>query len=126
MKFISMVRATKESEAGMPPSPAMIAAIGKFAEEAVRAGVVIEMGGLLPSSMGARVRAAGGKVTVTDGPFAELKELIGGYAILEAKSKAEAIELTRKFMQVHIDVLGSAYEGECELRQLFDPPGGGQ
>jgi len=113
-----MVRSSKESEAGMPPSPEMMAAIGKLAGELMQSGVFIEMGGLMPSSKGARVRAANGKVTVIDGPFAEYKELIGGYAILETKTKEEAIELTRKFMQVHIDVMGPDYEGECELRQL--------
>jgi hypothetical protein len=121
MRFIGMVKATRESEAGNPPNPALMTAIGDLAAEAMRAGVIIDMGGLLPSAMGARVRASGGKVTVTDGPFAELKELVGGYAILEAKSKAEAVEFTRKFMQVHVDVLGAAYEGECEVRQLFGP-----
>jgi hypothetical protein len=75
MRFIAMVKATKESEAGQPPNPSLMAAIGKLAEESARAGVVIEMGGLLPSAMGARVRTSGGKVTVIDGPFAEFKEL---------------------------------------------------
>lgn len=121
MRFISMVKATKESEAGAPPNPALMGAIEKLAAESMEAGVILEMGGLLPSSKGARVRASGGKISVVDGPFAEYKELIGGYAILEAKSKSEAVEFTRRFMQVHVDVLGAAYEGECEVRQLFSP-----
>jgi hypothetical protein len=79
---------------------------------------------LLPSSTGARVRTSGGKVTVVDGPFTEFKELVGGYAILEANSKAEAVEYARKFMQIHLEVMGSSYEGECEVRPLFGPDGG--
>jgi len=67
------------------------------------------------------VRASGGKMTVTDGPFAETKELIGGFAILEAASKEEAIELGKKFMQLHVDVLGQTYEGTLEVRPMFDP-----
>ncbi len=72
--------------------------------------------------MGSRVHAAGGKITVVDGPFAETKVLIAGYAILEVNSKQEAIEQAVKLLQVHIDVLGPSYEGECEVRQIFGPP----
>jgi hypothetical protein len=80
------------------------------------------MGGLLPSSKGARVRVRKGKITVVDGPFAEAKELIGGYAVFELASKEEAIQSAREFMQLHVDVLGPSYEGECEVRQLADAP----
>ena len=121
MRFMMMVKADKDSEAGVPPSQELIAAIGKHTEEAIKAGIVLSNGGLLPSSMGARVRLAGGKLSVSDGPFAETKELIGGYAIVEAKSKHEAVELAKEFMKIHGDVLGSSYEGECEVRQMFDP-----
>ena len=78
---------------------------------------------LLPSSKGARVRVSAGKMTVTDGPFAETKELIGGFAILEAASKEEAIRLGKEFMQLHVDVLGQSYEGTLEVRPMFDPAG---
>ena len=78
----------------------------------------------MPSSQGARLRLAGGKLTVTDGPFAEAKELIGGYAIVQAKSKEEAIELGKNFLKVHEEVLGLSYEGECEVRQMYDGPHG--
>jgi hypothetical protein len=122
MKFMSIVKATKESESGVPPSPALMAAVGKISEEAMRKGVLIEMGGLAPSSMGARVRAAGGEITVTDGPFAEIKEVIAGYAILEVASREEAIIEARRFLQASLDALGPSYEGECEVRQIF---GGG-
>ncbi len=120
MRFMMMVKGDKDYEAGRPPDPKLIAALGKHTEEAVKAGVVIGIGGLQPSSMGARVQVAEGKVTVTDGPFAEAKELIGGYAIAQVKSKAEAIELAKNFMKIHVDVLGPSYEGECEVRQMFD------
>ena len=119
MRFISIVRATKDSEAGLPPNPALMVAMGKLGEEAMREGVVVEMAGLAPSSMGARVCLSGGKITVVDGPFAEIKELIAGYAILEVKSREEAIEQARRFMRVHLDALGPSYEGECEIRQIF-------
>ena len=119
MRFMHMVKATKESEAGAPPDPRMMEAIGKLAGELMQTGRMIEMGGLLPSATGARVRASGGKLTVTDGPFAEVTELIGGYAIIEAESREQAIEDPRRFLQVHIDAMGPAYEGECEVRQLF-------
>jgi hypothetical protein len=120
MRFISMIKAGKDSEAGAPPDPRLIAAIGQLSEEMARAGVLLASEGLLPSSKGARIHASGGKLTVTDGPFSEAKELIGGYAILEAKSKAEAIELGKRFMKVHQDILGPAWEGDLEIRQLFD------
>lgn len=120
MRFMTMVKADKNYEAGLPPSPELMAAIGKLTEESIEAGVVLDTGGLMPSSRGALVRASGGKLTVTDGPFAETRELIGGYAIISANSKEDAIEMARRFMQVHIDVLGTAYEGECEIRQMFE------
>ena len=121
MRFMMIVKGSKDYEAGIPPSPELMASIGKLTQEMMKAGVVIGNGGLLPSSAGARVRVGGGKMTVTDGPFAEAKELIGGYAIVEAKSKLEAIELGKDFMKVHSDVLGPSYEGELEVRQMFDP-----
>jgi len=116
MRFMSIVKG-KESQG--PPSPALMEAIGKLALAEFQDGTMVEMGGLLPTVLGARVRATGGKVVVTDGPFAELKEIIGGYAIFELPSKEAAVERARKFMQVHLDVLGPDYEGECEVRQLY-------
>jgi hypothetical protein len=116
-----MVKADPNYEAGRPPDPALLAAVGKLSEEMANAGVLIQSGGLLPSSTGARVRVSGGKMTVTDGPFAETKELIGGFAILEAASKEDAIRLGRQFMQLHADVLGQSYEGTLEIRPMFDP-----
>jgi hypothetical protein len=121
MRFMTIVKATPDYEAGVPPKPELVAAIGKLGEEMTKAGVMLENGGLLPSSKGARVRLSGGRITVTDGPFTEAKELIGGFAILEANSKEEAVEMAKRFLGVHADVLGSSYEAECEVRQMFDP-----
>jgi len=118
MRFMMMI---KGGEDPVPPSPELMAAVGKYTEEMTKAGVVVGTGGLFPSAKGARIRASGGKLSVIDGPFTEAKELIGGYAIIEAKSKAEAIELGSRFMKIHVDVVGAAYEGECEVREMFDP-----
>jgi hypothetical protein len=120
MRYMMIVKADKSYEAGVPPSPELMAAIGKLSEDHARAGILIDAGGLLPSSQGARIRVAGQKVNVIDGPFAETRELIGGYAILKADSKSEAIELGKKFMQVHSDVLGPSWEGELEVRPMHD------
>jgi len=121
MKYMMIIKADRAYEAGASLNPDLAAAVGKHAEEMAKAGVLLETGGLLPSSQGARVRAAGGRLTVTDGPFIESKELIGGFGILRANSKEEAIELGKAFMQIHVDVLGHSYEGELEIRQMFDP-----
>ena len=115
MRFLGLLKADESSEAGVPPSPELMERCGKFIEEVTKAGVLLATAGLQPSSQGARVRVSGGKVTVTDGPFAETKELVASYALLEVKSKAEAIEWTTRFLEC----LG---EGECELRPLFDDP----
>lgn len=116
-----MATGDKNYETGAPPDPKLMAAMGKLVEDMTKKGVLLETGGLFPSAMGARIRASKGKLTVTDGPFSEAKEVIGGYAILKADSKAEAIELGKIFMQVHTDVMGPSYEGGLEIRQLFDP-----
>lgn len=119
MRFMMIVKADANSEAGLPPDPALMQAIGKLSEEAFAKGIMVDTGGLAPTSKGARIRVSGGKVTVTDGPFAEAKELVGGYAIMELPSREEAIEQGRRFMELHRDVLGPGYEGELEIRQLF-------
>lgn len=120
MRFMMMVQANEQSEAGLPPSPEMMAAMGKHTEEMMKAGVVLETGGLLPTSKGARIHLAGGKVSVYDGPFAEAKEVIGGYAIIRATSKEAAIEHGKRFMALHAEVLGPSYESRLEIRQLAD------
>ena len=122
MKFMMIVKSKEGCEGGGPPSPELGAAIGKLAEEMFRTGKMVDMGGLLPSAKGARIRIGGGKMMVTDGPFAESKELVGGYAVMRADSLEEAIELGRRFMKVHVDILGPAYQGELEIRQMFEEP----
>jgi hypothetical protein len=116
MRFMIMVKSAES--AGLPPV-ALMAAIAKLGEEATRAGAMVETGGLLPSAMGARVRLSAGKLTVTDGPFAESKELIGGYAVYDVKSKQEAIDWTSRFMELHKEHW-PGWEGESEIRQIFD------
>src|SRR6516162_8144773 len=114
MRFLGLLRADKESEAGVPPSKELMDKMGEFMEQIAKAGVLVSTAGLKPSAQGARVRVSGGKVTVTDGPFAETKELVASYALLETKTLAEAIEWTTRFLKV----LG---EGECEIRPLYAP-----
>jgi hypothetical protein len=121
MRFISMVKSTENYRLG-PPPPALMEAIGKLGEEATKAGAMVDMGGLLPSAMGATIRVAGGKLTVTDGPFSEAKEVIGGYAVFEVASKQEAIEWGRRFMELHKQHW-PGWEGEAELREMMDGPG---
>jgi hypothetical protein len=116
-----MVKADPSYEAGIPPQPELMAAIGELTRQLVKDGILRDTGGLLPSAMGgARVRVTGGKLTVTDGPFAETKELIGGYAIVDVESREAAVALGRRFMEVHASVIGPSYQGECEIRQMFD------
>jgi hypothetical protein len=112
VRFLSIY---KSAERDTPPTAEEMAAMGKLIEEAAQAGWLLATEGCLPSALGARVRLANGQVTVTDGPFTEAKEVVGGFAILQAQSKEEAIELTRRF-------LGVAGEGECEIRQLYEAP----
>lgn len=120
MRFMTLV---KSAETSAPPPQALMDAIGKLGAEAAGKGVMVEMGGLLPTAMGARVRLAGGRLTVTDGPFTEAKEVIGGYAVYAVKSKEEALEWTRRFIALHQEHW-KGWEGEVELRQLFDPGDG--
>ena len=116
MRFMMMVRANKNTEAGVMPDQRLIAAMGKYNEEMAKAGVLLDLAGLQPSKKGARIRFSGGKPTVIDGPFAETKELIAGYWLIQVKSKEEAIEWAKRCPCPH----GEAAEGEIELRQLFE------
>ena len=117
MKFMTLV---KSAESSNPPPQALMDGIARLGEEATRAGVMVETGGLYPSAMGARMRLSNGKLSVTDGPFSEAKEVIGGYAVYQVQSKAEALEWTRRFLQLHQEHW-PGWEGEVELRQIFDP-----
>lgn len=114
MKFLSIY---KNPERITPPSQEEMEAMGKLIEEGMKAGWLVSTEGCLPTALGARVRHDAGKITVTDGPFSEAKEVVGGFAILRANSKEEAIELTRRFLQVAGKF---APHGECELRQVYE------
>ena len=116
MRFMMMVRANRDTEAGVMPEEKLIAAMGKYNEELAKAGVLIDGAGLQPSSKGARIKFSGGKPTVVDGPFAETKELIAGYWLIQVKSNEEAIEWAKRCPAPQ----GEAAEGELELRQLFE------
>ena len=116
MKFMIMVRATKASEAGEMPDEKLLADMGKFNEELVKAGVMLAGEGLHPSSKGARVRFSGAKRIVVDGPFTETKELIAGYWLWQVKSKEEAIEWVKRCPNPAVD----GKEGEIEIRQVFE------
>jgi hypothetical protein len=116
MRFLSMIRIDETT--AQAPSEQLMADMGRLIEELSRTGQLVSTAGLRPTSEGVRVRLhRGGRLSMTDGPFTETKEVIGGYAILEASSKAEAIELTRRFLKVH----GSDWDIECEVRQLDGP-----
>ena len=110
MRFLSIY---KTVERNSPPSQEEMSKMGKLIEDGMKAGFLLATEGCLPSALGARVRMSGGKLTVTDGPFTEAKEVVGGFAILQANSKEEALELVKNFLHV-------AGDGECELRQLFE------
>jgi hypothetical protein len=114
MRFMAIVKANKDSEAGVLPSKELLAAMGKFNEELVKAGVLLAAEGLQPTSKGARVKFSGAKRSVVDGPFTESKELIGGFWLLQVKSKEEAIEWIKRSP--------APFEGECEIeiRQVFE------
>jgi hypothetical protein len=114
MRFMVLIKANKDSEAGVMPSEQLLTEMGKFNEELVKAGVMLAGEGLHPTSKGARVRFSGGKRTVIDGPFAETKELIAGFWIWQCKSKEEAIEWVKRCPNPHNE------ETEVEIRQLFE------
>ena len=115
MRFLSMIRV--DENAGQKPTDRLMAEMGKLIEEATREGWLVTTAGLRPTAEGKRVRWNRGKLTSTDGPFTETKEVIGGYAILEAPSMAAALELTKRFLRVH----GDEWNVECELRPLDGP-----
>jgi hypothetical protein len=115
MRFMMIVKASKESEAGVMPSEQMLATMGKFNEELVNAGVMVDGSGLQPSSKGFRVKFVGGKRTIVDGPFAEAKELVAGYWVINVKSREEALEWAKK-----VPAPQEKGQGEIEVRQFFE------
>ena len=117
MRFMMMVKASANSEAGVMPDESLIAAMTRYNEELAKAGVLLDLAGLQPSSKGARIKfSSGGKRTVVDGPFTETKDLIAGYWLIQVKSREEAIEWAKRAPAPH----GPGAEGEIELRQLFE------
>jgi len=116
MRYMMIVKSSQGCEEGKNPSEELLAAIEKYNKELMQAGVLVDVSGLQPTSKGARVKFSGGKTTVVDGPFAETKELIGGYWIINVKSKAEAIEWAKR-IPVH---LGENEEREIEVRQFHE------
>jgi hypothetical protein len=112
MRFLSIY---KSRETGVPPTLEHMAAMTALIEESMKSGELLATEGCLPTALGARVRLADGAVTVTDGPFSEAKEVVGGFAILQANSKSEAIEMVKRFLKV-------AGDGECEIRQVYEAP----
>ena len=117
MRFMYIVTSPPPMQA---PTPALMEAIGKITEREVKAGRMIDNGGLMPLRTGARVRIADGKLSVIDGPFVEAKEVIGGYAIFELRDKDEALAMAKEFMQLHLDHM-PGWEGTCELRAFASP-----
>ena len=116
MRFMIIVKATKDTEAGVMPEEKLIAAMAKYHEELAKADALLDASGLQPSSKGWRIRYSGDKRTVIDGPFAETKELVAGYTLIQVKSREEAIEWTKRFPNPAVD----GKEGEIEVRQLFE------
>jgi hypothetical protein len=114
MRVIVMIRANKDTEAGVMPSEELLTAMGKYNEELVKAGVMLAGEGLHPSSKGARVKSSKGKITVTDGPFTETKELICGFWIWQVKSMEEAVEWAKRMPNPHNE------DGEVEIRPVFE------
>lgn len=112
MRYLSMIRIQENT--GQQPSERLLNEMGKLIEEMTREGTLVRTAGLRPTKEGFRVRLQGGELSTTDGPFTETKEVIGGFAILEAESREEAVELTRRFLRVHED----EWNLECEVRPL--------
>jgi hypothetical protein len=115
MQFLSMIRIT---ENGQVPDERLMNDMGKLMDEMTQAGIMVDTAGLRPTSQGKRLRLSHGKITQTDGPFTEAKEVIGGYAIIEVPSMAEAIKVTERFLAVH----GEEWEIECEVREMVRHP----
>ena len=116
MRFMIIVKATKDSEAGVMPEEKLLAEMAKYHEELQKAGVLLDGSGLQPSKKGWRIKYSGGKRSVIDGPFTETKELVAGYTLIQVKSREEAMEWTRRFPNPAI----GGKDGEIEVRQLFE------
>ena len=116
MRFLSLIRVQENT--GKQPSERMMTEMGKLLTEMKAAGKLLDTAGLAPTASSKRVRLRGGRISVVDGPFAEAKEVIGGYAMLDAQSQDEAIALTERFVELHV---ADGWEIDCEVRQVFEP-----
>ena len=116
MRYMMFIKHTEDYRNAQVPA-SLYEEMGKFIEETTKSGNFVTGAGLQPSSTGTRVRLASGKITVMDGPFTESKEIVGGYAIMDAKSRDEALSLARRFMEIHLKHWPT-FEGECEMRPL--------
>ena len=119
MKYLTFIRHSESHREAGPP-PALMEAMGRFVQGALQDGSLVDTGGLLPSKDGFRIRLAKGRISMTDGPFSETKEVIGGWAIIKADSKDEALRIAREFMELH-RVHWPEFEGEAEVRPMFEP-----
>jgi len=118
MKYLCFIR-HPESQRDIKPPAALMEAMGHFVTKSMKEGILVDTGGLLPSKEGVRIRLAQGKLAVTDGPFTESKEVIGGWAIFKTESKAEAVRVATEFMELH-RIHWPEFEGESEIRPMFD------
>jgi hypothetical protein len=116
MRFMIIVRANRDSEDGVPPAEKLVAAMAAYHEELAKAGVLLDANGLQPSSKGFRLRWHGGERTLVDGPFAESKELVAGYTVIQVKSRAEGLEWAKRFPAP----FGEDRDGEIEVRQIYE------
>lgn len=119
MRYMMFIKHSEDYRNETVPE-SLYAAMGEFVGAAMKAGTLVDTAGLQPTSAGTRIGLRGGKLTVTDGPFSESKEIVGGYAVVEAKSKEEAVALARQFMELH-RVHWPEFDGECEVRPLEAP-----
>jgi hypothetical protein len=120
MQFLMLIKIANDIgyEAGERPPPELEAAMGEVMGEWSKTGAMVSAAGLRPTSKGARIRLGAGKIKISDGPFTESKEVIGGFFILEAENQATAVEMTRRFVEVHQRVLGDHFQLECEVREI--------
>ncbi|TQJ89418.1 YciI family protein [Streptomyces sp. SLBN-31] len=115
-RYLSLVRIDESTMPAEGPSPELMQRMGELIEEVTKAGVMLDTAGLTPSAQGARVRWEGGQISVTDGPFTESKEVIGGYALMQCKDRAEALEWAKKFLKVHEEY----WTVTCEVREIAE------
>jgi hypothetical protein len=117
-----MMKMLMDADKSFKPGAELMSAIDAFTDEMVRAGKLVQTGGMASTAKIARIKAQGGKLSVVDGPFTETKEQVGGYAIVNVSSREEAIELGRRFMEIHLKIMGSSFAAESEIQEMFPMP----